>query len=86
MKKNNFKTHMIRFATHDYYNGVDDGFRTYCGITEECSEGIRDNESFVKNHNEIRTTCKKCLRSYKKFLRLEEKRVRKELDATARSK
>ena len=56
------KTHKIRFGGDFTISGLDDTFRTYCGITEGCSEDME--RQFVGTHDEC--TCKKCEKSYRK--------------------
>lgn len=67
-----YKKHMIEYEGYDYYAGGPDGFRTYCGLDESCSDAVFEKGGFVNNGNAEQTTCKRCLSAYKKSLALED--------------
>jgi len=55
-------THKIRTGGDFTIRGIDDTFRTYCGITENCSEDTA--ERIVSSYSKC--TCKKCNSSIEK--------------------
>lgn len=69
MSKNDFKTHMVRYADND-------GFRTMCGIDDSCSEDFYYTAgNIVQFGRESETTCKRCLASYRKEMGKHKKRI-----------
>lgn len=65
------RTHKIKYGGDSTISGIDDTFRTYCGITEGCSEDME--RQFVDRHAPC--TCKKCEISYQKEIQEHEKTV-----------
>lgn len=58
------KTHKIKYGGEFTINGIDDTFRTFCGITENHSEDMID--YFVGKHDKC--SCKKCNQAYSNYL------------------
>lgn len=58
------KTHKIKYGGEFTADGWDDTFRTYCELTENCSEDMES--QFVGRNDEC--SCKVCNKAYKKEL------------------
>lgn len=72
-----FKIHMIKVVTYDDYMGAPDGGRTFCGIDlETCSESLFENTDWAQFGEVEKTTCKRCLQSWHKYLKDEQERER----------